>query len=267
MKLANIIRWIGVAVFGILAVISLASGSALGAVMFILGGAIITPSDVIKKLLDELEHNKVLAIILVVVFLFAGIFAMPITEKLTDNHDGTQIIETVSNNTSSNDKTANTSIDVLLEITSKTEEISSKVENSSKLTTTSQLNTSFKEQSSLKPVISSNFESYSSKVEIPSSRMETPSKLETSSKSSISSKTETSSLSESSTKPSESSNVEIQTENIPQEDNSEIVYKTETGKKYHSTKTCRYLSRSKVIYELTLSDAKEQGLGACSGCY
>ena len=41
------------------------------------------------------------------------------------------------------------------------------------------------------------------------------------------------------------------------------VYKTKTGKKYHSG-NCRYLSKSKI--PISLQSAKSQGLGACSVC-
>ena len=49
--------------------------------------------------------------------------------------------------------------------------------------------------------------------------------------------------------------------------NSDLVYTTETGTKYHSRKSCPGLSRAKAIYESTLSAAKSEGLGACSKCH
>ena len=48
---------------------------------------------------------------------------------------------------------------------------------------------------------------------------------------------------------------------------STTVYITETGKKYHSRKSCSGLSRAKDIYETTLSSARQSGLGPCSKCY
>jgi len=44
---------------------------------------------------------------------------------------------------------------------------------------------------------------------------------------------------------------------------SQTVYKTNTGKKYHSA-NCQYLSKSKIA--ISLSDATAQGLTACSRC-
>lgn len=45
-----------------------------------------------------------------------------------------------------------------------------------------------------------------------------------------------------------------------------IVYTTRTGSKYHSRKSCPTLSRSRVIYSKTLSEAKAEGLEACKVC-
>jgi biopolymer transport protein ExbD len=45
------------------------------------------------------------------------------------------------------------------------------------------------------------------------------------------------------------------------------VYITATGKKYHRTKYCSTLSRSKTIYSLSLSEAKSEGYEPCKVCY
>lgn len=45
------------------------------------------------------------------------------------------------------------------------------------------------------------------------------------------------------------------------------VYTTETGKKYHSAKSCPGLSNAKEIYETLLKEAKEKGLTECLKCY
>ena len=50
-------------------------------------------------------------------------------------------------------------------------------------------------------------------------------------------------------------------------DKTNTVYTTETGSKYHSTKSCSGLSNAKAIYTSTLSKAKDIGLTACSKCY
>ena len=52
-----------------------------------------------------------------------------------------------------------------------------------------------------------------------------------------------------------------------QEDNSKIVYTTKTGKKYHSTKSCRGLNNANTIYDSTLSEAKNKNLAPCDICY
>ena len=46
-----------------------------------------------------------------------------------------------------------------------------------------------------------------------------------------------------------------------------IVYTTETGEHYHSTKDCNGLSHARKIYETALSDAQNSGLTPCSLCY
>ena len=48
---------------------------------------------------------------------------------------------------------------------------------------------------------------------------------------------------------------------------SKTVYVTETGKKYHSTKSCSGLSNAKAVYEATLTEAQSRNLGPCSKCY
>lgn len=53
-------------------------------------------------------------------------------------------------------------------------------------------------------------------------------------------------------------------EEYSNEDNSEIVYITDTGSKYHRY-GCRYLSDSCI--EISLSDAISNGYTACSACY
>ena len=47
------------------------------------------------------------------------------------------------------------------------------------------------------------------------------------------------------------------------DDQSETVYVTETGSKYHSA-GCRYLKKSQI--PMSLSEAKRQGYTACSVC-
>ena len=51
-------------------------------------------------------------------------------------------------------------------------------------------------------------------------------------------------------------------DNVVTDNQSQIVYRTRTGKKYHRS-GCSYL-KSKI--ETTVSEAKAMGLGACSRC-
>lgn len=57
--------------------------------------------------------------------------------------------------------------------------------------------------------------------------------------------------------------------NTPNDSNviTNLVYTTKTGKKYHSTKSCRGLSNAKAIYDTDLSAAKNKGLTPCSICH
>lgn len=48
---------------------------------------------------------------------------------------------------------------------------------------------------------------------------------------------------------------------------SKKVYYVVDGEKYHSTKNCRTLSRSKNIKKTTLKKAKKSGLEACKVCH
>ena len=48
---------------------------------------------------------------------------------------------------------------------------------------------------------------------------------------------------------------------------SKRVYYARTSKKYHSTKSCRSLKRSKKLYSTSLANAKKKKLKACKICY
>ncbi len=54
-------------------------------------------------------------------------------------------------------------------------------------------------------------------------------------------------------------------ENLPEED--PMVYLTESGTKYHVSKDCSSLKRSKNIQGTLLSNAEQQGKTPCSICY
>lgn len=104
-KSTKIISWIGVAFFAMMAVYALSQGGLFGALLFILGGALIAPLGIFRKLRGKLKLNKALSIILAVIFLFAGALATPATQEPTDNNGDSQISSTVSDDTSNGDKT------------------------------------------------------------------------------------------------------------------------------------------------------------------
>ena len=50
------------------------------------------------------------------------------------------------------------------------------------------------------------------------------------------------------------------------EDKGQVVYVTTSGKRYHSTPTCRGLRNAKTVTETTLGDAEARGLTPCKIC-
>ena len=138
----NVIRWVGVATFGIMAVYALFEKNFLSCLLLLLGGAIIAPIGIIKTMRNKLKLSKELSIVLAVILLVAGVLAMS---------------DSAINPNASSSKTSD----------------------------------SF----------------------------------------------------------------------------SEVVYVTETGSKYHSTVSCSGLSIAKAIYDSTLEEAENRGLGPCSKCY
>ena len=60
-------------------------------------------------------------------------------------------------------------------------------------------------------------------------------------------------------------NVQEQTQQSAQ-DMSRIVYITPSGKKYHTSESCRMLSRSKTVTPISVGDAQAKGLTPCNVC-
>ena len=152
-KSKGTIRWIGVVIFGLMAIGALSSGGFLGALLFILGGAIIAPVNPIEKLRKKLKLSKALSIVLAVVLLCAGALLMPESETSIDDAISSGISETVSNkDNSTNNESSNT--------TSKKEEnTSSKKEETTSKPTTSSVGTGKAEAVNL-----SNIPAYSGKA-------------------------------------------------------------------------------------------------------
>lgn len=121
--IVNIICWIGVSIFALLAISALTDGIFLGALLFLLGGAIITPVGIIKRTRRKLRLNKVVSIILAVVLLFAGALTLPASEEPNDTN-GSQISGSVLDDTSGTDNITNSSSDDNTEDTNTTEDSS-----------------------------------------------------------------------------------------------------------------------------------------------
>ncbi len=142
-KSVDVIRWIGVAIFGIMAMYSLSEKGFLGALLFLLGGTLIAPMDIVTRLRSKFKLNKALSIILAIMLLFGGALATPTSEIPND----TNISESVSDDTSqeeadnsTTDKNTDTSsqddISESEDTTSKAETNSAKEESTSTPTTT-----------------------------------------------------------------------------------------------------------------------------------
>ena len=56
-KNSAIVCWIGVSVFVIMALYALSAGGLLGALVFLLGGAILVPLEPVKKIKGKLKLN------------------------------------------------------------------------------------------------------------------------------------------------------------------------------------------------------------------
>lgn len=104
-------RWIGVAVFALMALSSLIMGGFLAAPLFLLGGAIIAPLAPVTKLRGKLRLNKTISIVLAVVLLFAGAFAFPSSDVKTDNDNSGGITDKISGYTSKDETTDNSLTD------------------------------------------------------------------------------------------------------------------------------------------------------------
>lgn len=110
-RIIDIIRWIGVGIFGLMALSSLVQGGFVATLLFLLGGAIIAPLGVVSNIRSKLKLNKVISIILAVFLLFAGALATPNSDVPTNTDDKTQISGTVSQDKSNgnhNEKTTST---------------------------------------------------------------------------------------------------------------------------------------------------------------
>ena len=295
-KFTNVIRWIGVAVFGIMAIASLGSGGFLGALLFLLGGLIIAPLGFVQKLRGKLKLNKALSIVLAVVLLFGGSLATPTSEVPTDDTGSSQIVGTVSDDTSETDKTTNSSTPSTSESTSKTEDTSSKEETTSKPESSSKTETTSKPETTSKTettacshaqttvknkanaTCTENGYTGDTYCNACNKVVKTGSQINATGHSTeIRNKKSATTTSEGYTGDTYCKTCGVKTatgkvipkieDNTQQNNNSQIVYVTETGKKYHSTKNCSGLNNANAIYDSTLSEAQGRGLTPCSKCH
>ena len=302
-KLTNIIRWIGVSVFGIMAIASLASGGVFGALLFVLGGALIAPVSVITQLRSKLKLNKSLSIVLAVILLFGGTFAMPTSEVPDDTSTDTNISETVSKDTSkdeADDDKADKKTDAssTKDTTSETEDNSSK-DNTSKddsakdetdpakdgndkktdktqTTTCSHTDTTTKDK--VNATCTENGYSGDTYCNSCNKVIKNGSQIgATGHNSEVRNQKSATTTSEGYTgdtycktcgvKLASGETIPKVVDNTQQDNKSQTVYTTATGKKYHSTKNCSGLSNANAIYDSTLEDAENQGLTPCSKCH
>ena len=284
--IVKILRWVGVGFFGIMALASLVSGGLLGALLFILGGALIAPLSIITKLRKKLKLGKVLSIILIIALFFGGVFAIPTSEG---QHD-TDITETASDDTSKEDITdteteieTGTGTDISTETndSSDTEDEVLQEDTSSKpdetqTVTCSHADTSVKNKSDA--TCTDNGYSGDTYCTSCGEVLQSGSQIAaTGHNNEIRNKKDATTTSEGYTGDTYCKTcgtlvasghvISKLVDDSKEETNSQIVYITATGTKYHSRKNCPGLSRAKAIYESTLEYAKSKGLGPCSRCH
>lgn len=296
-KFTNVIRWIGVVVFGIMAVNSLCAGGFLGALLFLLGGIIILPLNFVQKLRSKLKLNKALSIVLAVIFLFAGTLAMPTANVSSENTVDPQITGIVSNDTSNTNKTNGTSKNNISATTSKTnansskeattsktKDASSKEETTSKTSasiatkTTACSHTETTIQNKTNATCTENGYSGDTYCNACNKVIKNGSQINaTGHNTEIRNQKSATTTSEGYTGDTycktcgvkiASGTVISKIENNAQQDtNAQTVYITETGKKYHSTKSCSGLNNANAVYDTTISEAQNRGLTPCSKCH
>lgn len=262
-KIVNMIRWVGVAIFALMALSSLAQGGFLGALLFVLGGAIIAPLNVISKIRGKLKLNKVFSIILAIVLLFVGALARPTSDVQTNNNSNTQISDSSSNNENSKTESSIST--------------DKKTETSKPITTTcAHSNTVVKNE--LKATCVENGYTGDRYCVSCNKVLENGSQVKaTGHDTEVRNKKEASTYAEGytgdtyckicDTMISSGKSIPKIANSTQQQNTSQTVYITETGKKYHSRSSCSGLSRAKAIYTSTLQNAKNRGLGPCSKCY
>lgn len=306
MNKIKLARWIGVAVFGMMAIYALSEKGFFGALLLLLGGVLIAPIGIISKLCSKLKLNEVVSVVLAGVLLFTGVLITPtsdisndtsndltILEAPSDDDTSSQITEPSSNNDSSTEDTS------IIDDTTSTEDTSSTIGTDSKEDTTSKPTTTTKpKDNNSKPTESQNTtcshtntsiknkvnatcteEGYTGDTYCNSCNkvIKNGSQIKATGHSTeIRNKKSATTTSEGYTGDTycKTCNAKIKSgETIPkikedtQHNNSQKVYITATGTKYHSTKNCSGLNNAKAIYDSTLSEAQNKGLKPCSKCY
>lgn len=278
-KAVNVIRWIGVAIFGIMAVYALSEKGFLGAFLFLLGGFLIAPLTTITKLRSKLKLNKVLSIALAVVLLFGGVLATPTSEVTTDTGTDVAVSQTVSDNTS-NENNAQTSSNE--ETTTSKNETSTSSENITSNSNNSQNTSCTHSDTYIKNTLNAtcieNGYSGDTYCNYCGTIIKSGSQIEATGHSTeIRNQKSATTTSEGYTGDTycktcgilikSGENIPKVEDNTQQDTNSKTVYVTETGKKYHSHKNCSGLSNANAVYESTIEDAENNGLTPCSKCH
>lgn len=101
-KVQTVLQWIGVVMFAIMAISTLASGNIIGTLLFLLGGAVIAPLQPVRKIRSKLKLKKTVTVVLAIVFLIAGSITLPSLPE-TDITDAPDVSDT-TNETVSQDE-------------------------------------------------------------------------------------------------------------------------------------------------------------------
>ena len=99
-KSTRVFRWIGVVFFCLMAVSALAQGGIFGALLLLLGAALISPLDAVKALCEKLNLNKTISIVLAVVLFVFGVLLTPAPDVPADSDGDVQIEGSVTDDNS-----------------------------------------------------------------------------------------------------------------------------------------------------------------------
>lgn len=232
-KKQTLIRWICVAIFACMVIAALSDGAIFSAFLFLLGGVLIAPVDVIAFYRKKFKLNKTITIAIAVVLLFVGGFALPKTEDV--EVAGTSVETTDKNiSTSSNE----TNLD----------ETSSPSPTADATTTTTKAPTT----TTAAPTTTTAAPTTTTKA--PTTTTAPP--------------TTTTAKPTTTTKAPTTTAEPTTTTAAPVTPNSQIVYiAPQSGTKYHCKNSCRGLNNANEIREITEEEAISMNRSKCGICY